>query len=477
MLYSLVQFFSMGLLVKSMDKAQVANWNILLPTGILLAAIVTFGMDAAVVRFVKDASSEKEKKTIFSTGFYFVTGFAVILALSVAFFPEQMRSLIQLSPVYSDSLAILAAWLPGVIMAQYFQNWFKYSFRRVLFLSLIFIQSLVYLSGVLVMKFTNNVSLYNIMLSMLASQAVVALIGMFFCRKLFSNRINKNLLGQLIFYGLPFMFLAFGYNLIAVIDRYILPGKISEADFAVYTQAFRISAIVSMVVSSFSYAFNPFLLALLGQEKVPETLGRFHTYYLMTMCFIGLCFLALSKIVIHLMAGMDYLEGQKYMLLFVMGYVFYGMYSFAQAGIIHSKKSYFTLYALLAGLLIVFIVDIVTVKRFSGYGTAAGFMFANITMVIFASAFSRKYVPIKYSVGKDFILLGLLFGGGMLLASLNISDNIVTDGIIKLVSVVILGGLILISLLSSGDRTFLRNMFSGRRISEIPHEKSGNLYK
>jgi len=42
MLYSLVQFISMPLVVKNMDKAQVADWNILLPTGVLLAAVVTF---------------------------------------------------------------------------------------------------------------------------------------------------------------------------------------------------------------------------------------------------------------------------------------------------------------------------------------------------------------------------------------------------------------------------------------------------
>ena len=40
MLYSLVQFISMPLVVKNMDKVQVANWNILLPTGILLAAVL-----------------------------------------------------------------------------------------------------------------------------------------------------------------------------------------------------------------------------------------------------------------------------------------------------------------------------------------------------------------------------------------------------------------------------------------------------
>lgn len=477
MLYSLVQFFSMPLIVKNMDKAQVANWNILLPTGVLLTAIVTFGMDAASVRFVKDAQSEKEKQTIFSTGFFFELGLALLVVLGMWLFSDTLRNAIQLSEGNQDSWWVLALWIPGVIMAQYFQNWFKYTFRRTLFLTLIIVQSVIYLGSIIFMKLTGNVSLFNVMLAMLASQLAVAIIGFIYCRKLFILSINRKLLWQLILYGLPFMFLAFGYNFIATIDRYILVGKISDADFAVYTQAFRISAIISMVVSSFNFAFGPFLLSILGQDLVPETLGRFHTYYLMVMCFAGLCFLAINKILIQWLAGGDYIEGQKYMLMFITGYIFYGLYSFAQAGIIHSRRSYLGLYALAAGLLTVFLVDILSVRSFEGFGTATGFMMANIVMVVAASVFSAKYVPIKYSFIKDAGLLILLFAGGIFLSSYNFSENIFTDGMVKLVGVFALVGLLLIMILSGSDKTYIRNFFSRKKFPGIVNEESSNLYK
>jgi len=260
MLYSLVQFITMPLIVKNMDKGQVANWNILLPTGILLAAIVTFGMDSAVVRFVKDAKTEREKKTIFSTGIFFEISLALAVVVIMCSFPGQLQSSIQISPGNTNSWWILTAWVPSIIIAQFFQNWFKYTFRRSLFLTLIIIQSVVYFGSVLYMKVTGQVSLFNVMVAMLASQGMVAIIGFFFCRKMFVLTIKRKLLTNLIVYGVPFMILAFGFNLIASIDRYILPGRLNEEDFAVYSQAFRITAIISMLVSSFNFAFNPFLL-------------------------------------------------------------------------------------------------------------------------------------------------------------------------------------------------------------------------
>ncbi|MDZ4809709.1 MAG: oligosaccharide flippase family protein [Bacteroidota bacterium] len=465
MLYSLVQFFSMPILVKSMEKSEVANWNILLPTGVLLAAIVTFGMDSAVVRFVKDAQTEKEKKTIFSTGFFFEIGLAVMLALSMWFFAGTFVSAIKLSPDYTSSWWVLAIWLPGVIIAQYFQNWFKYTFRRSLFLSLIILQSAVYLAGILLMKFTDHVNLFNVILAMVASQFAVGIIGFFYCRGLFTFSINKKLLGQLLLYGLPFMVLSFGYNFIASIDRYMLAGKISDADFAIYTQAFRISAIISMLVSSFNFAFGPFLLSILGQAHAPDIISRFHTYYLMVMCFAGLCFMALAKIIIHILAGYDYIDGQQFMVLFVTGYIFYGMYSFAQAGIIHSRKSYLGLYTLLAGLSVVFLVDFLTVKKYMGYGTGAGFMLGNIIMVVLAGLFSAKYVAVRYNFLKDATLLILLFGGGLLLSTFSLSPNIYIDGGIKLGAVIFLVGSLLFILLSGTDKLYIRNFLTGKKIT------------
>jgi len=465
MLYSLVQFFSMPMVVKSMDKSQVASWNILLPTGVLLAAIVTFGMDSAVVRFVKDAETEKEKQTIFSTGFFFEAGLAVLLALGMWFFAGQVQSVIKLSADYNSSWWMLIAWLPCVIIAQYFQNWFKYTFRRSVFLSLIILQSAVYLAGIVWMKLTGHVSLFNVMLMMVASQFAVAIIGFYYCRGLFTLSVNRKLLGQLLIYGLPFMALAFGYNFIGSIDRYVLAGRMTDSDFAVYTQGFRIAAIISMVVSSFNFAFGPFLLSLLGQPQAPDILSRFHTYYLMAMCFISLCFMALAKVIIHILAGYDYIGGQKFMLFFVIGYIFYGMYSFAQAGIIHSRKSYLSLYTLLAGFTVVFLVDFLSVNRFMGYGTAVGFMLANITMVMLAAFFSSKYIPVRYNTVKDSLLLLLIFGGGLLLSAFSFSLNIYIDGGVKLAVIIVLAGSFLFTLLSAHDKLFIKNRLSRKKVS------------
>ena len=153
------------------------------------------------------------------------------------------------------------------------------------------------------------------------------------------------------------------------------------------------------------------------------------------------------------------------MLLFVTGYIFYGMYSFAQAGIIHSRKSYLGLYTLLAGLTVIFVIDFFSVEKYMGYGTATGFMVANIVMVIMAAFFSAKYVPVRYNFLKDGTLLILLFGGGLLLSAFNLSANIYIDGVIKLGAVILLAGTILFTLLSGADKLYISKFLYGKKFT------------
>lgn len=462
MLYSLVQFISMPLVVKNMDKVQVANWNILLPTGILLAAVVTFGMDSATVRYLKDAEDDKQKAVIFSTGFFFEALLALVVAACLVLAAGPICIALSISENQTSSWIVLMGWLPGVIMAQYFQNWFKYTFKRLLFVRLIAVQAGVYLAGVIFLKFTNQLSLLNVMLVMLASQWLVALVGFLTCRRLFTFYINKELLKQLLIYGLPFMLIAFGYNFVMTLDRYVLTGKISREEFAVYTQAVRITAIISMIVSSFNFAFGPFSLSLLGKPDAEKTFSRFHSYYLIIMSFFGLSFLAFGKVIITIFAGADYMGGYKFFLFFVAGYILYGLYSFAQLGIIYSKKSYLGIYVLIAGAIACAITDLLLVNRYKGYGTATGFLVANLVMVLAGNYYSAKHLHIKYNIAKDALLMLLFAIVGYGFVQVSLTSNIIFDGLGKFAVLLVVMPGIFFFLLTNDEKNYFRRIILRR---------------
>ncbi len=290
----------------------------------------------------------------------------------------------------SNSYWLMIAWFIGVVANQYCLNWFKFSFWRKTFITLMFLQSIVYLAIILFCKHFNILSVSNVMLGLVVSQWLNALICIAINRKMFTMHFGKQLLKQLMEYGLPSMLIVFGMNLLLNLDRFILTGRITKEDFALYTQAFRICAIMSMLVSSFNFAFVPSSLSIINEENAGVTFSKIHSYYLLIMTFFGLGFIACGKLVILLLSGAEYLPAFKYFPFIVLAFILYGLYSFAQIGIIKSKKIFFALYVVLTGILLTFIIDLVFVKSLGGLGCAIGLLVALLAMLLLANRISNQ---------------------------------------------------------------------------------------
>ena len=366
-LYSLTQLICMPIIIRDMSMNEVANWNILLPAGMLLSSIVTFGIDSAIPRFIID-KKETEKKLTFSTGLYFVMGLAIAVSFFLTLLTTQSLKFLNISTTYLTSYWLLLGWLPGVIFSQYFQKWVQYTFQRNKFLGVIAFQSVTYLTLILFLKFSGQINLYNIMQAYLASTWISGFLGLYFSYHMIIFKFDRSLLIKLIKYGGPFMVLAFGFNLIFSFDKFILSRNVSSEEFAIYSQAFRIAAVFAMIVSSFNFAFGPFSLSLLNKDEGPDIFKNLKTYYLLFISLASLCFIACGKLIILLLSGSEFISGYKYLPLFIIGYIFYGLYSFAQLGIIYSKKSYLGLYALFAGLITTIGLDFILVSPPKGKG-------------------------------------------------------------------------------------------------------------
>lgn len=430
MLYTLVQLLAMPIVIRQMSMEEVANWNIFLPTGVLLSAIVTFGMDSAIVRFVID-KDEKFKKQIFSTGLFFVLSVTLILGLFLLFGSSLVLKVIKFSYEYLACYWILLLWLPGVLLAQFFQNWLKYSFQRSKFISVIVCQSSTYLLAIFYLKYTGQISLLNVMIASLLSVWFAATLGLFYTRTMINFTFNSKLLIQMLRYGSPFMILAFGYNLIFSIDKFLLAGRISPDDFAIYSQSFRIAGIFSMLISSFNFAFGPFSLSLMNKEDGPEAFACLRTVYLLVMCISGVIFISFDKAALFILAGPQFIQGYSFIPYFVFGYIFYGLYSFAQIGMIHSKNTHLSLYVLICGLIITVCFDYFSIPYLYGLGTALGFGLGNYVMVSVASYFSNKYYIINSTKFKELLIVGIFIFCGFTNTCLFSFDNVFLDGIFR----------------------------------------------
>jgi O-antigen/teichoic acid export membrane protein len=456
--YSLMQLICMPIIIREMSISEIGAWNILLPTGLLLSALVTFGMDSSLVRFVVD-KNEEQKKTIFSTGFYFVITLGLIISFLLWGFTSQTMQLFNIPTNYSSAFWILLAWLPGIVASQFFQKWVQYNFQRLRFVFVLALQSAIYLFFVIFLKATDQINLQNVMFASLISVWIPGMVGLYFCRKMIGVKFDKDTLKNLLFYGAPFMVLAFGINLIFSFDKFVLTRNASPEEFAIYSQAFRVAAIFSMIVSSFNFAFGPFSLSTIKKDDSPIIFKKVKTCYLFFMCFIGTIFMALGKPIILFLSGFEFIEGYKYLPVFILGYIYYGLYSFSQLGIIYSKKSYLGLYSLTAGLLVTIGLELLLVHPLKGLGTETGFALGILTMVLSANVLSKKYLHIPSNTIKDGILISIFLVFSLIFTNFLTISDLYMDSLAKLSIAAIVFGSLLFSSLFKSDSEGFRQIF------------------
>ena len=452
MVYSLVQFVVMPLVVKSMSMEEISYWNILLPTAILLASITTFGMDSSVVRYLADTNSPTEHRSIFSAGFFTILLLATVIGIFLYYFTPFAMDSLHLPRHQSDSYWLMIAWFIGLVINQYCLNWFKFTFKRSTFITLMFLQSIVYLVIILLLKHFDILSVSNVMLALGVSQWLNVLICIVLNRNMFTFNFRKQLLRELMRYGLPSMMIVFGMNLLLNLDRYILTGQISKEDFAIYTQAFRICAIMSMFVSSFNFAFSPSSLSIINDDDAGAQFSKIHSYYLLIMTFFGLGFIACGKLAILLLSGAEYLPAFRYFPFIVFAFILYGLYTFAQIGIIKSKKIFFALYVVVAGIILTFVIDMVFVRSLGGFGCVIGLLVALLSMLLLANIISKRNLFIPYAYAKDLTIVSYFLGLATLFCYLDISKNIYWDSTFKC-AILFVSILPLISILFKDDKT------------------------
>jgi O-antigen/teichoic acid export membrane protein len=200
-----------------------------------------------------------------------------------------------------------------------------------------------------------------------------------------------------------------------------------------------------MIVSSFNFAFGPFSLSILNKEEGPGIFKKVKTYYLFFMCLTGLAFIACGKLIILLLSGPEFISGYKYLPLFIIGYIFYGLYSFAQLGIIRSKKSYLGLYALTAGLITTIGLDFLLISQMKGFGTGLGYALGIAAMVLMGNALSQNHLRVESNILKNSVLIILFIVVSLSFTNFHPIANLYIDSIAKLIIAAVVFGLLLLS--------------------------------
>lgn len=425
-----LMLLALPIVAKNLTPDQFGAWTLLTITGSCVVTFVTFGMDSAVVRYYYEDDRQVYRQALFTTGGLFQATLSLaVLAVLVPGAGLVLQAL-QIAPQNRATLWVVLATTPAMVLGQYTQNWFRWTFQRTRFLATSIGLAALTLGLLLYFIQMRSAGLFGVVLVTGVAQWVVVLIALWWCRDYLRGLPSREVLDGLIRFGFPMMLVGLASVFLGAMDRLFLTHYVDPERLGVYAFGQRLSVIMVVAVTAFQSAFGPFSFSVWKQPEAPQAFARFQTYYIAAAGTIALLICAFGKVLVQVLGSSRYATAERVLPVLVFGSLVYGLYSFAALGVYYGKKTVYNLTALVCGVTATIVVDVLLVRWLHGFGVALGFVIGNIVLVAAGYVLSRRLYAVKFRLAADLSLLTVL---GVLLwcTRITLSPSLWGDALVK----------------------------------------------
>ncbi len=245
-----------------------------------------------------------------------------------------------------------------------------------------------------------------------------------------SFSFSLKILKEMLSFGLPFVPAGLALFVMNGSDRFFLQKFSTTEEVGLYALGYKLSLVLQFVI------IEPFLLVwpsiyfpLAKEKDAKKTLARLASIFFVSISFIGLIVILLSKPIILFMAAPDFWEAYNVCYWIVPSIILYGFYNIINVGINIEKKTKMT--PLIVGLssLANIILNFLLIPKYGTTGAGISTLLSFIVMCSIAFHINNNTYPIKYHWNFIFKVL-FLFTCSVLISNIIKGDNL-TDHIIR----------------------------------------------
>ncbi|HEX2963137.1 MAG TPA: flippase [Ignavibacteriales bacterium] len=380
-----------------------------------LNIIYLYGMDSAYLKYASLNKDEKNKKSVFSTPYIFVTITSVVISLLIIIFRPQVNAAMDIPQdrwdisyyftfiLFFDALAVIPfAHLRLLRKA-----------RKFALIKTINIIVNVALNIILIRGF--KMGMMAVFISNLVASVLTLILLVPEIMRNLEIKINKELLKKMLRFGLPYLPASLASMVIQVIDRPILLMMTDESTVGVYQINYKLGIFMMLFVSMFQYAWQPFFLHNAKEKNAKELFAKVLTYFVLagSAVLVVLSLFIDDLIRVRIMGftliGAAYWSGANIIPIVLLGYLFNGIYVNFTAGIFIEEKTKYLPYITGLGALVNVGVNYTLIPHFGIMGAASATLASYVVMAIALFIVVQKFYKIDYEYGKLFkILLSVL---------------------------------------------------------------------
>jgi len=371
-------------------------------------------MDSAYLKFATSGEGLDEKTT-FSTSYNSVFITSIFFSLLFLILNQPISSIFVLEPgqnsiVYYTMGVLFFDAIALVPFARLrLQN---KAFKFALIKSINIIINL-FLNVVLIVKFKMGIE--AVFLSAFVASVATWIILLPDIFKNLSFGLNRQLLKELLKFGIPFAPAGLASMITRVIDRPVMLALTDASTVGVYQANYKLGIFMMLFVSMFQYAWQPFYLKNAYRDDAKILFGKVLTYFTLaaSLIFIVLSLFIEDFVKISILGkyiiGQNFWGGLYIVPIILMAYLFNGLYVNFLAGIQIEKKTKFMPLVTGIGAVVNVTANFVLIPIWGMLGAAYATLLSLLVMTILIFFISQKYYRIHYEFKKIILTAFALF--------------------------------------------------------------------
>jgi O-antigen/teichoic acid export membrane protein len=404
-------------LINAFTPAEYGVWALLEISILLLAMLITAGVDIGLMREYWFLESDNERRRLSGTVVIAVSiwGTGIILISSaVLYLLYETNIITSFYPLPFDWETLILVLVISLVEAFFnlLMVFFRIREQAGLFASLSLGKLVLFLAGS-VIGVELGYGLNGALAGRLFAALLVVIVALYLLRNTIMLSFNRQRFRRVIEYGLPLLPTSLALYILFALDRYILQHFSTLEAVAVYAFAYKVASLLDILVTRpFAIDWAPRRFKIATQPRSAEKYAEALVLYLFAAVGFALLVLAISPVLYAWVAPPHYAEGISVVPIILVAYVFHGLSYPLNVGImLKDKTRYLPLISWLsAGVCIGLNIWLVPVYGIMGAAWATLISYAILTTGI--AGLSLYFYPIAYPLKPVFLIfLGVLLGG------------------------------------------------------------------
>ncbi len=377
-----------------LTPADYGTADLLTQTANLLFPIISLGITEGVFRFAMDRDADR--KSVFTVGFSCITVGAVLFGAVVPLLNlvQDFKGFVWLIVVYT-----LAACYHA-LCSQYIRAIGKtalFAVQGIINTSLVIVFNILFLAA-----FNLGVTGYVLSVVLADTLCTVFLILKEKLWKAVTFKPDKSVFPKMLKYSLPLIPATVFWWITSVSDRYMVNAMISAEANGLYTVAYKLPTLLTLVSTVFMQAWQFSAVTESEGDKKEHALffGQVWRSFQAVMFLAGAAVIAFAKPVMKILTTKEFYSAWEYIPVLSLAMVFTALTSFMGTVYIVKKKSIISFTTALIGASTNIVFNFLLIPSFLGVqGAAIATVLSYMIVFVVRAVDARKYIGFKlYSV-------------------------------------------------------------------------------